>query len=480
MKWLTFMLLLISVGLMAQNTLQVSGLNEAQFIYRTAEDSLNAYFRDAFSFRLAYNNFNFGMKFVAELPKYSNNQSELLAELDPNRLSTGWQELYAAYEKDELLLRAGTIEESFGIGIAFRSWEDVEFDQDNRVDGFLLRYDGDLKVKALYSAIPNQIQPERLDLAYGTDLFYTGLDMVQFGLSAISYRRLTPLNRYNQQDVFAVRSHVNLGFGDVYAEYAATELYRNAPTNYDGSALYVNLSLYPEAVPVLFGAAYKNYYRFDFRLQDLPAANHHGETLADDQNAGVDEEGIQGWVTWTINDHFSYSIDYAEAWDSEFDKRMNNLWTAFQYGSGHHRLSLEYSHVEKRDKSASKWQLEATPAVHLSIPIMDRVVNWLAEYKYVEKTHYDQRFIHYEPRIQAEMTFNKLALALGVQSRWNSDRTPLDARYQANIELRYQLFDHSEVSILAGEEAGGKVCRNGICRFVAPFKGIKAELTTRF
>ncbi len=480
MKWLTLLLLLISVGLMAQNTLQVSGLNEAQFIYRTAQDSLNAYFRDAFSLRLAYRNVNFGMKFVAELPRYSNSQSELLAELDPNRLTIGWKELYASYKKDALLLHAGTIEESFGVGITFRSWEDIEFDQDNRVEGLLLRHDGDLKIKALYSAIPNQNQPDRLDLAYGADLYYTAYAPVHLGFSALTRRRLTPLNRYNQQDVYSLRTALNLGFLDGYAEYALTDLYRNAPTNYEGSAIYANLSFYPPRFPIQFGGAYKHYDRFEFRLQDLPVANYHNETLADDQNAGVDEEGIQGWAAWTINDRFSLNADYAEAWNSSFQKRMNDLWTQLQYDDGFYQFGIEYSHIEKLDKTSSKWQLEAVPALQISFPLMSRSINWLAEYKYVEKTHYNRRFIHYEPRLQAEMALGKLAISLGAQSWWSKDKALLDARYKAKIEVKYRIYDHSEVSVLAGEEAGGKVCRTGICRFVAPFKGIKAELTTRF
>ncbi|MBM4404346.1 MAG: hypothetical protein FJ042_08240 [Candidatus Cloacimonetes bacterium] len=480
MKWLWLLFLLFSLALSAQNTLQVSGLNEAQFIYRTALDSLNAYFRDAFAFRLAYRNFQFGMKFVAELPKYSTNQSEQMAELDPNRLSIGWKELYASYEKDGLLLRAGTIEESFGIGMTFRSWEDLEFDQDNRVEGLILRRDGDLKVKALYSAIPNQNQPERLDLAYGGDLFLTAYEPVHLGFSALSYRRLTPLNRYNQQDVFAMRSAVNLGYLDAYAEYAVTELYRNAPTNYDGNAFYANMNLYPTGLPVQFGAAYKRYDRFNFRLQDLPTANHHNQTLADDQNAGLDEEGLQGWIAWTINDQLTLNFDYAEAWNNDQDKRMNDFWSMLRYDSGSKQISLEYSHVEKLDEANSKWQLEAAPTLHVFLPILDHPIGWQAEYKYVEKTHFDRRHIHYEPHLQAELTLGKFALAAGVQSWWSKDKTLMSARYQANIEVKYHLYEHSELSIFAGEEAGGKVCRNGICRFVAPFQGIRAELSTRF
>ena len=87
MKHTLFIMLLISFTLLsAQNALSVNGSNEAKFIYRTVEDSLHTYFNDTFGFNLAYRNFSFGMKFIAELPKYSTEQTELLDELDANRL----------------------------------------------------------------------------------------------------------------------------------------------------------------------------------------------------------------------------------------------------------------------------------------------------------------------------------------------------------------------------------------------------------
>ncbi len=60
---------------------------------------MHTYFNDTFGFNFGYRNFSFGMKFIAELPKYSTEQTELLDELDASRLELGWQELYASYEE---------------------------------------------------------------------------------------------------------------------------------------------------------------------------------------------------------------------------------------------------------------------------------------------------------------------------------------------------------------------------------------------
>ncbi|MCD8479340.1 MAG: hypothetical protein LRZ88_03300 [Candidatus Cloacimonetes bacterium] len=74
----------------------------------------------------------------------------------------------------------------------------------------------------------------------------------------------------------------------------------------------------------------------------------------------------------------------------------------------------------------------------------------------------------------------KLGVSLGLSSHWDDFSSISQSRYMPNIEAKYPLFSHSEILIFAGKEAGGKVCRNGVCRFVAPFEGVKAEFTTRF
>jgi hypothetical protein len=56
----------------------------------------------------------------------------------------------------------------------------------------------------------------------------------------------------------------------------------------------------------------------------------------------------------------------------------------------------------------------------------------------------------------------------------------MESNYWPAIELKYPIFNHSDLILFGGKEAGGKVCRNGVCRYVAPFEGLKVELNTRF
>lgn len=470
----------------AQESLRIGGLNEAGYIYRTAADSLNSYFRNSFAFNLSHRNFGFGMKFIAELPKYSTNQAELLQDIGGNDLALGWKELYAYYQKDAFKIHAGTISETFGNGIIFRSWEDLELDQDNRMDGFLLRYDENLKLKTLYAAIASPNNSEKYDLAYGVDAQYPILSFFSLGASAMTQRSFTyvdPLSqrdKYDQRDILGSRLELSYNNLEVFAEYAYNELYYpNTDSGITkGDALYGGASF--GIHPFLFGANYKKYDRFNYRLQDMPLANHHSEPLADDQASGMDEEGLQGFFEWAISDAISFKTDYAEAWNAAETKKMNDWYSALEYVASGKLYTLEYSHVEKLDDLHSKWQIERTPVISAGFSPGGKSVSLKAEYKQVQKQIYDDETTYYEPKLQLDMKLGKLALSVGSQTRWEEPTELMQSKYSTALELQYPVFEHSDLTFFAGKESGGKICRNGICRYVAPFQGIRAELRTRF
>lgn len=493
MKSLFFKIICVSVLLsamipiLAQANLQLNGLNETQFIYRTAEDSLNAYFRDAFSFSMGYRNFSFGMKFVAELPKYSINQDQLIDELDAQRLSIAWKELFVKYEKDGFGIQGGTLAETFGSGMNFRAWDDVEFDEDNRLDGFFLKYDNKLKLKALYGAIPNALDQTKYDLAYGADAGYPALSFLTLGASALAFRTRTSGGLYDQRDVFGGRMNLIYDPVEINAEYSASSLYKrdNGLPTLDGSGIYANASV--NLYPFTFGAAYKRYENFSYRLQDLPMANYHNEPL-EDTNPGISEEGIEGNLSWNITDALSWTADYAEAWNLEKDKHMNDLFTSIELIAGETTLGAEYSHIEKNYDNRDLWQKELTPAVHVAFPFLGHTLILKAEHKYTEKEKMDTvegtyqavTTDHWEPRLQADYSIGKFSFSASAQSYWEDMGAMMDSRYWTNLETKYAAWSHTDLTLFVGKEAGGKVCRNGICRYVAPFEGVKLEINTRF
>ena len=480
MKHTLLLLLLISFTLLsAQNVLFVNGSNEAKFIYRTVEDSLHTYFNDTFGFNLAYRNFSFGMKFIAELPKYSTEQTELLDELDSNRLELGWQELYASYEKDAWKIYTGITEESFGNSIVFRSYKDLEFDIDNRLESFLFSYNDVFKLKAIYGAIENPAINGKYDLAYGTDLQSPNFQGISLGASAMAFRNLLTTNIYNQRTVFAGRLNYATEYIDLQAETAVSKLYHQPGIDTkNGKAIYVNGSYY--FGPVTLGGAYKQYDKFQYRLNDLPTANYHNETLSDASATGEDEIGWQVFGTVSFTDGLNFTADYAEAFNSEKIKKMNDAFFALEYSGNSFSLLTSYSHIEKVDESSNSWQQDLIPALQTNFTWLKIPVQIQAEYKKVSKQRQEAESEHYEPKLQTDFTFKKLSLSLCAQSNWEEISEIFDSRYWASAQIKFPLFEHSDIILFGGKEAGGKVCRNGICRYVAPFEGLRVELNTRF
>lgn len=474
---------LVSCGLLFSNELYLNGINETTYIYRTAKDSLNSYFRDAFSFSLGYRDFTLGIKFLAELPKYSNDQNQLLSELNPNKLSVQWTERFLEFERDNLLLHGGTISESFGSGMIFRAWEDTEFDQDLRLDGFLMKYNKGIKLKALYGALPNRNQPAKLDLVYGVDGEKSLTDAIGIGASALTMRTLNALNIYNQQDVFGSRFSLNLPYWDGGVEYAVTSLYNNSGANHQGTGInaYTNIYLGPLITKSLaIGLGYKHYDKFNYRTQDLKTNTYHNETLSDNLITGIDEEGLQGSLTAGITDNLAYYVNYAEAWNTNKKLRMNDLYTAVEWLWKDRNLLFEYGHIEKINDQVNSWQKDLSPAINLSMPVYNYSFSVKAEYEIKEKEDNYAKSTHYEPMLQCDLGRGRWSLSAAAESNWKNVSDAMNSVYWVNAELKYSIFDHTDVTMFAGKEAGGKVCRNGVCRFVAPFKGLKLEATTRF
>lgn len=477
-------LLLAGAALPAQTSLTLNGLNEASLIYRSVPDSLHVYFQNTFGFSFGYRNFSFGMKFIAELPKYSTNQSELLENLAADRLSLGWKELYASYAKDAYLIHAGIIEESFGSGLIFRSFMDAELDEDHRVTGFKFRYDDKLRLKALYSALPSPTSHGKLDLAYGADAEYPVLEPLTLGASFVGMQTLVGTS-YKQDDILGARASLVLDKFELSAEGGVRDDKLDAGLM-DGKAIYTAATAY--LGPVQLGGAFKHYDNFAYRnrVQDLPLANHHGEALADDLASGADETGFQGWANIAIGQSLCLALDYAEAWDKAGEKQMNDAYAGLEWQSGATAATLSYSHVEKVDSALRHWQKESYPAFVVSFPAGKAGLVLSGEFKTVEKLVLEtaqNEYVeigHYEPRLQADLSLGKLSLSLGAQSWWNDFSSILKSHYWPSVELKYPILANSDLVLFAGKEAGGKVCRNGVCRYVAPFSGVRLELATRF
>ena len=114
MKKIIFVLLLITAFGLSGQDLYISGSNTAEYIYKSADDSLKNYFEDELNLTLDYNKISLGLTFNAYLPKYDENAP--IENLNSDDIEYEWEERYVNYSGDNIEFRAGTIEDYFGSG----------------------------------------------------------------------------------------------------------------------------------------------------------------------------------------------------------------------------------------------------------------------------------------------------------------------------------------------------------------------------
>ena len=321
------------------------------------------------------------------------------------------------------------------------------------MESFLFSYNDVFKLKAIYGAIENPAINGKYDLAYGTDLQSPNFQGISLGASAMAFRNLLTTNIYNQRTVFAGRLNYATEYIDLQAETAVSKLYHQPGIDTkNGKAIYVNGSYY--FGPVTLGGAYKQYDKFQYRLNDLPTANYHNETLSDASATGEDEIGWQVFGTVSFTDGLDFTADYAEAFNSDKIKKMNDAFFALEYSGNSFSLLTSYSHIEKVDESSNSWQQDLIPALQTNFTWLKIPVQIQAEYKKVSKQRQEAESEHYEPKLQTDFTFKKLSLSLCAQSNWEEISEIFDSRYWASAQIKFPLFEHSDIILFGGKEAG--------------------------
>ena len=485
MRKVFLVLLFLVVGLiLSAGDFYVNGVNETQYVYKVAEDSLNSFFKDKFGFNLYYNNFVFGMKFIAELPKYDNYQS--VKNLNYSDISYEWTERFVSYSNDYMNILAGKFEEVFGTGMVFRGFQDEDFDIDTRLDGFLLSSDiADFHLKTLYGALPDKNNPNKFNIAYGADLEKNINENIMLGASALTYRKIHQLdNLYNHLNILGTKFALTFDLLELYGELAKFEDKKSEiGSPKDGYAIYSDANFYLGKFTL--SGAYKNYRDFDYGINDLPTVNHSGEPLSGTYANGHDEEGIMGEISFIPNFENEIILNYSEGWNSDFSIRQNDIYSKLRHDFSNSSVIAEYSQTEKVDYNENNWEKISTP--HLSFDfVMGKVpllLKWETEIHQKKHRLANDELIedkYYEPQVQADFDFNGTGLSLIAAYHYHGWDDLMRNEALLGVELNLEIFNDTNLKFFAGKEKGGKICRNGTCRYQSKFKGIRIELTTSF
>jgi len=487
-----FSLILLCSVLVAQSNVNISGENNATYIYRTVKDSLHHYFEDELSMRLDQGNFTFGMTFRANLPKY--NQFEAYEELNPNSndIYTEWVDRYIQLTYDDFRIKGGTLEEAFGSGLVLRAFNDVDNYKDKRLEGVQARYyrefseEATLRVSGVYGTLQKEISDEAIyknDMVIGADVEVIPLEFLKVGLSAVEYKQKNELDpSYIHHDIYGGRLDVMFDLFDFKAEYAeksVTHAIDALPTP-KGTAIYTTANVY--LGDLTLNGGYKNYENYYFALADMPTLNHYDELLTSfNLNTPVTrEEGVQGEVQYMLGSDTELTVNYAESWNQNFKVRHSDTYTELKHSFGDITLTGEYEHVEKYDKTGL-WTKELRPSLLLDYAGFSRPLTVKMAWNYEKEKIQDDITEHHKPYLQVDTQIvDGVSISLSGEYPMD-DFTDIEKnRVFLAGELVTSISDHTELKFFAGKEKGGKVCRNGTCRIQAPFEGIKLSLNTKF
>jgi len=464
---------------------RVNGMNKLKYVYRTAEDSLHHFLDNELSFAAAYHKFRFGMTYRGELPEYDKFAPD--ENLESRNIYHEWIERFAEYKDEHFFLRAGNFETVFGSGMAIHAYNNTDMNEDLRLDGTLMQVKYDfLRLQGIYGSLPSENYPAYDDIVTGLDATINLFDFFSIGGSTLSYRTYVFEDKYdyNQRNVFDGRLAIKTDLVELNSEYAESKLKEDLIDDINGSALYANMNLYLGKFRIT--AAYKDYENFNERLVELPTVNHCEEPIAEYgqwSDPGFDEKGVQGIIYWTPNDGNELELNYAEGWASEEDVFQSDFYGSYKREFNNWSLHLEYTQMERLDDSSEeyKWDKETKPSLESDFMIIDKPILVKFEWKYQQYDNYGNETGYNEPLFQIDYGFyENYSISLITSMKYKIDGKLNDAEKKLGVELSAPVWNHTDIRLFAGSEKGGKVCRNGVCNYQAPFDGIRLEVTTRF
>ncbi|MBN2018330.1 MAG: hypothetical protein JW794_09420 [Candidatus Cloacimonetes bacterium] len=476
MKRIILILFIISItsALFAVQDLRISGLNEAIYVYKNAEDSLKNYFSDEFSFRFTYKNFTFGMKFIAELPKYDDYAA--MEELTSQSISYRWDERFLEYKIDNFSARAGNFEQVFGSGIALRAYRDRDFNIDTRLNGFSAEiFPRSFQAKALYAALPNEDNVTKNDVVAGLDFQKDIFEAVKLGASFVNVREWQAGDNYLDRKIFAARTNLNASWFDLNAEYGYLD--QSEGISKIGHALYANLNTYFNIFS--FTVAYNNYLNFVSRLNDLPIINHSNEPMYDSP-IGKDQQGAMGEISFLPNDFNELILNYSEEWNDDWSIRQTDLWIEGIHYFDMSTLTASFSHLERKDNNVQHWEKEVTPTVMYDFMIGEMPISIKTELQYFDKHYQQEKSHHWEPLVQIDTNIFDFDVSVIAESSCENLKEIGKKTPWLGAEISKIVLKNTTLRLFVGKEKGGKVCRNGICKYRKQFEGLRAELITTF
>ena len=175
-----------------------------------------------------------------------------------------------------------------------------------------------------------------------------------------------------------------------------------------------------------------------------------------------------------------YLVSYAESWNRNFSVRHSNLFLEYMKNLQNVTIILDYEQLEKKQDKLSIWEKESKPSVSMGFFNLSNPILTKFSWSYTEEQHFEVDYQKHKPYLQFDISFNRVSVSVFSEYEFTGKDDFGKNSMWLGSELVTSIADHTEVKLFLGKEKGGKVCRNGVCQYQAPFEGLKLSLTTRF
>ncbi|NQV19731.1 MAG: hypothetical protein HQ534_14475 [Armatimonadetes bacterium] len=481
-----FFIIILILPLLAKSEISFSGVNEMEYIYRDRRIEFRNYFSNKYQFQMQYKNFRAGLKYDIFFPKHDrfldidnvvneDDIDDILKNSEKNEYY--FDEYFLQFETDEIYAKLGTYDAVIGSGMVLHAYYDEDFAEDSRLTGLYGQAIFDKwQMQTFYGLMKSDNFEDENDNVVAADFDFDLLTSLKVGANFTMHQELTDPNhdQYNQKNIFSERIDYETDFFEIYVEYASSQ----DDNDLKGSALFSNITTYLDKFTLI--GEYKNYENFDSKISDLPTANYSDEPLDDSWQPGFDEQGFMGEIRFLPDYKNEFIINYAEGWSSDYKVRQADFFSEFQHRFENLIFTINYHHLEQMNENIKNWKKELTPAVNFDFALGKFPIIIKTEYQYIEKEQGTATKSHYEPRIQTDVSYDKYSFSLTVENQIGQSAEGEDNEFWIGGEFAVNIFNNTDLRIFGGKEKGGKICRNGVCRYQSEFEGIRVEITTSF
>jgi len=401
-------------------------------------------------------------------------------------------------------ITAGNYYAMFGRGLVLKSYEDRNIRIDNNLLGLKAagRYMG-FTLTALIGK-PLNLNEKRVDVLHAFDLEYGGFAPVKAGFTFASNQPGT--GGGSNTNAASIRVLPSIGNFDFYGEYAVKQNkdqqqeYFNGSRSIIGKAYYGSMNFYYNSFT--FSGEYKYYDNFLFGTADNsvnyntpPSArkdytfillNRHPSPL--NQN---DEQGYQVEANYTVNDGVILSAVYGLTktlpTGSYFQLVSGtNLQEMTQLKESLVQADVTWSGSLKTTAALAYNEELATNTVNITPVLENRFyfneINTISLTIEHQQTRSRSTLEHYYEDVFTLEYLRSPDFSVSLVSEIDTHEPEAGRRVRTFwnfIQFGYNIFGHTELSLLLGSRQAGAICIGGVCRYEPEFHGIELKMLTR-